>query len=133
MTLQRPPRKGNLLAPSLETSVELQILQRIEGVAGTLRDVQSQLFGSGDAGRETPYGRMPMVERTAERALSKADALESSKASQADHLALKAEVEVLKSAKVTQAAYFNSARIFGHIITGCVGAALLALVEHLVK
>jgi hypothetical protein len=133
MALMKGPRKGNLLEPSLETSLEQQILSRIEGVAGTLRDVQSQLFGSGDSGRETPYGRMPMVERTAERALNKAEVLETSKASQADHLLLKADVEVLKSAKVSQAAYFNSARIFGHIITGCVGAALLALVEHLVK
>jgi hypothetical protein len=127
VTLQRPPRKGNLLAPSLETSVELQILSEIqairseqqglregqEGARGQIRDMRTILMGSGEPSGETQYGRIPMVEASVK--------------------ALDDRVDVLESNQVKASAYFNSARIFGHIITGCVGAALLALVEHLVK
>lgn len=63
MTLQKRPRRGNLLEPSLETTTELQVLTEIRGVAGQVRDIKTILFGTGDAG-ETEYGRLPMVEKS---------------------------------------------------------------------
>jgi hypothetical protein len=85
VTLRRPPKIGNLLTPSLETSVEQQMLaelraavEKIDGVAGQVRDMRNNLMGSGEPDRETSYGRLPMVEATVKALDSRVDRLEKS-------------------------------------------------------
>lgn len=49
-----------------ETTVNTEVLQELRGVAGQVRDLRTILMGSGEPGEETEYGRIKMLERTAE-------------------------------------------------------------------
>lgn len=75
MTLQKRPRRGNLMEPSIEVELEQQVLTEIRGVAGQVRDIKTILFGTGDAG-ETEYGRIPMVEASVKALDGRVDRLE---------------------------------------------------------
>lgn len=100
-----------------ELNLEQQILLQLEKLTqnqdelkGQVRDLQTGLMGRGD-GQETPYGRIPMMQSEVRRLSEKVATLEATDV----------------TAKAAYAAYWNSARIVGHVLTA-VGGGLFVMI-----
>ena len=98
--------------PVQEPSLESTILGELQGLRGQVRDLRTVLMGTGGEG-ETPHGRLPLVE-----------------AKVGDH---ETRIKTLETAQIAVAAYWNSGKIVGHIITGLIGGVLMLLGEKLLS
>lgn len=115
MTLQRRPRRGNLLEPETVPALE-QILHELKSLSdqqselkGQVRDLRTLLMGSGD-GLETPDGRLV---RMGDRIT-----------------ALERDMDSLRNMKVAASAYWNAGRVLGHLVTGLGGGVVATLASH---
>jgi hypothetical protein len=97
------------LEMNTEAQMQFQTLQELRGVAGQVRDLRTILMGNGEAG-ETQFGRIPMLEARMSRA--------------------EEHVKGLHESNVTARAYWNSARIVGHLLTA-LGGGMMAEAMHL--
>lgn len=111
------------MEPTLDISLEQQILAQLQGLRegqqgtqGQIRDIRTTLMGSGEPSGETQYGRIPMVETAVK--------------------GLEGRVDILEDNQLKASAYWNSARWIAGVIgtvCGTIGAGLIALIEHLVR
>jgi hypothetical protein len=106
-------------AIQVEQSLELQILAELrelrrssESTGGQLRDLKSMLVGTADGAVELPHGRLVRLESRTDKAEGRIDNLERG--------------------DLRASAYWNAARVLGHIVTGLLGGATLAIVQWLI-
>jgi hypothetical protein len=129
LTLQRGVRKGNFLVqePTVETTLGVEVLTELRGVAGQVRDLRTMLFGVGDDGvPETPQGRLFRQDNRISAVESKAEANERRIAA----------VEAKQNSNsVNATAYWSMARVvwafFAALIIALVGGGFEALIAWL--
>ena len=107
-------------AVQVEQSLELQILAELRDLRkdaqvniGQLRDLKQMLVGTADGPVELPHGRLVQLE-------SRMKATES-------------DISALKASDIRVMAYWNAARIMGHIVTGLLGGMTLAIFQWLIR
>jgi hypothetical protein len=118
-----------------QVTVEQQLLTALEALQGQVRDLRTNLMGSGEPEHENEHGRLPRAETNIKQNARDVEWLKDSKADAIDLRELKMEVNSLKETRVSATAYLKSAQVVTGLVTGLIGALggglVTVLAQHL--